>query len=537
MLTAPFTLALAFTVLDWVVVGLYLGVLLVSGLVLARFEPKGADDYFLGGRRMPVWAVAFSIIASTLSVATFLGAPEVSFRGDLTYLSTNIGGLLAVAVVAAFFIPAFYRHNCTTIYELLEQRFGAPARYAASAAFMLGRVFASGARIYIAAIPLAMLFFGDAHSQHWPALASAILALSAVAVAYTLIGGIASVIWTDVIQVIVLLGSVVAAIVLLLDRIPADPSQIIESLRTAGPPNAASAAGSSKLTVIDPGLPFNPSSTFTLLTAVFGFSLLNMAAYGADHDMVQRMLTCRSAIRGSASIVAAIFMGIPIVALFLIIGLLLHVFYQQPSLMGNVTPIVPAGSGERAFTTFILHELPSGLRGVMIAGLFAVGLGSLNSAINAMAATAVKDFYVHLRPGRTERHYLAAGRWATVGWGVVLALFAIFCIAWKRSSPDTGLIDFALGVMNFAYSGLLAVFLAALFTRRGTARSAIAALVVGFFVVLLLQPAVWTRWAAFIPLRSGTLADISLAYPWHMLIATSLAFVTVVAPRNRESGR
>src|SRR5207248_1723022 len=117
-----------------------------------------------------------------------------------------------------------------------------------------------------------------------------------------------------------------------------------------------------------------------------------------------------------------------------------------------------------AFLHFIFHELPAGLSGVMVAGLFAVGLGSLNSAINAMAATFVKDFYTRLAPGRSERHYLRASRAAVAGWGMVLAGFAIFCIFWKRARPDTTLIDFALSVMTFAYAGLVAVFISALLT-------------------------------------------------------------------------
>jgi Na+/proline symporter len=158
-----------------------------------------------------------------------------------------------------------------------------------------------------------------------------------------------------------------------------------------------------------------------------------------------------------------------------------------------------------------------------------------------MAATFVKDFYVRWVPGRSERHYLVIGRWAVVGWGVVLAGFAVLCIFWKRANPDTKLIDFALGIMTFAYSGLLAVFLSALLTRRGSSRSAVAALVTGFFVVAFFQSAVWLILAGvfpglFPPPPEGSsvhtaagLAEfmpwLRLAFPWHMVIATGLAFL------------
>ncbi|MFN0012900.1 MAG: sodium:solute symporter [Phycisphaerales bacterium] len=523
--------------LDWAVVAVYLLVLLVSGIWMARREPEGAREYFVASRRMPAWAVGFSIIASSLSVATFIGAPQQSYAGDLSYLSTNIGGVLAIIVVAIFFIPAFYKANVTTVYELLEQRLGRGAKHAASAAFMVGRVFASGARVYIAAIPLAMILFGTDKADDPASLAIAIVVLSFVAVVYTLIGGIASVIWTDVVQVIVLLGAVLAAIGIITSRIPVPLADVWTTLQTSGPD------GTSKLTVFKSGfLPaaaggggggIDWSASYTVLTALVGFSLLNLASYGTDHDMVQRMLTCKTAVKGGRSAFIAICMGIPIVAVFLAIGLLLHIFYQRPDLMGAASPTTPPVSSDRVFLAFILQELPAGLSGVMVAGIFAVGLGSLNSAINAMAATLVRDFYTNIVPGRTDRHYLSAGRWATVGWGFVLAGFAVACIFWKRSAPDTKLIDFALGVMNFAYSGLLAVFLCAIFTRRGNSASAVASLLTGFVTVLLLQPAVWKWWTAMLPIANAAdIAAFNLAFPWHMLIATSLAFAVCCMGRR-----
>ena len=522
--------------LDWIVIVIYMLLLLASGIWMARKEPEGAREYFVASRRMPAWAVGFSIIASSLSVATFIGAPQQSYAGDLTYLSTNIGGIVAIGIVALFFIPAFYKANVTTVYELLEQRMGRGAKHAASAAFMVGRVFASGARVYIAAIPLAMILFGADRADDPFSLSIAIIVLSAVAVVYTLIGGIASVIWTDVVQVIVLLGAVFAGIGIIISRIPVPLSEVWHALGNTLPPGGAAGSGS-KLTIFKSGLA--PSggvdwpANYTILTAICGFSLLNLASYGTDHDMVQRMLTCKTAVKGGRSAFIAICMGVPIVATFLAIGLLLHVFYQRPDLMGSAAPATPPVSSERVFLAFILQELPAGLSGVMVAGIFAVGLGSLNSAINAMAATLVRDFYTHLAPNRTDRHYLAAGRWATALWGLVLAGFAIVCIFWKKSNPDTKLIDFALGVMNFAYSGLLAVFLCAIFTRRGSSRSAIAALLTGFVVVLLLQPAVWKQWTPYLPLsRAADIAAFNLAFPWHMLIASGLAFAVCCLGRR-----
>ena len=508
--------------LDWAVLGVYLIVLAISGFAFARKEQRDTSDYFLGGRRMPVWAVALSIIASSLSVATFIGVPQIAYETNLTYLLTNVGGLIAIAIVAVWFIPAFYRANVTSIYELLGQRMGDGAKSAASATFMIGRVFASGARIYIAALPLSMLLFGDSGADQpaWQ-IAVACVALVVISVSYTLTGGISSVIWTEVVQTIVLLVAVGGAIWLLLHKIPLSGEQIVETLQSP-----ASGKGS-KLLLVDTST--SPAVHFTLWTSLIAFPLMGLASYGTDHDLAQRMLTCKTAIKGGQSAVLAILLGVPIVALFMLIGLLLSIFYGEPGRMGAAVPTYPLPRSEKVFLTFILREMPAGMSGLMMAGLLSVGISSLNSALNAMSATAIKDFYMVRRPGMPRRHYVTAGRFGVIGWGIVLAGFAVFCVYWQRSNSQT-LIDLALGVMTFAYAGLLAVFLTALFTKRGNSASAIAAIVIGFLVLASLQPIAWNRYAWLLGLRG-----VKLAWPWHLVIGTAIAFaVCVLGKRPAE---
>ncbi len=279
------------------------------------------------------------------------------------------------------------------------------------------------------------------------------------------------------------------------------------------------------------GLGFDPSATYTLLTALTGMLLLNIGAYGTDHDLAQRMLTCRSAAKGSSSVVLAILIGLPVTFLFLAIGLLLYIFYSRPELMGVAAPAYGIEDTRQVFLSFILHEMPPGMAGLMMAGLFAAGLSSLNSALNAMSSSLVNDWYRSLVPGHDERHYLRAGRCAVVGWGVVLGGFAITCIYWQQLAGGS-LIDFALGVMAFAYSGLVAVFLTLLFTRRGNGTSAVLALATGFLAVLLLQPwamAIWTRWALWLPYGWGA---VRIAFPWQIVIATSIAMAVCCAGRH-----
>jgi SSS family transporter len=520
----PTLAATSFGLADWIVLAAYLALLVGTGVWFSRREQKTTSDYFLAGRKMPMWAVAVSIIATSLSAATFVGAPEQSYKGDLTYLSTNIGGLIAVVIVAWFFIPAFYKNNCTTVYELLEKRFGTGSKHATSAAFMVGRLFASGARIYIAAIPLSMILFGAdiEKSQHYDlCMILSIVALMVVGTVYALFGGISGVIWTDVIQTVVLVVAVVAAIAVLWMKIGLPADDLVSILRNSQTPE-----GGSKLALIRSGVsPFDPSAQFTLLTACVGFALLNLAAYGTDHDMVQRMLTCKNAIQGGRSVLLSIGIGAPLVLMFLIVGALLFVYYQRAAagftIEGTDTVMVAAPESKRVFVRFIITDMPPGLRALMLAGLFAAGVGSLTSAINAMAATLIKDFYTKLAPNRGERHYLAASKLAVVGWGLALGVFAVLCLYWQKASPQTTLIGLALGVMTFAYAGLLAVFLTALFTKRGNTTSVIAALLTGFIVIALMQDWCWPHWTRYI---SADLANIKLAFPWHMTIGTAIAF-------------
>lgn len=540
----------SFSSLDWIVLGLYFALLVGSGVWLSR-KQKGTEDYFLAGRKMPAWAVAISVLASTLSAATFLGAPQQAFGGNLAYISATLGGIVATAVVALVFIPAYYRANVTTVYELLEHRFGPAAKVAGSWAFMVGRVFASGARIYIAAHALAFAMFGGFDVGP---LLIAVALLSVAGILYTIAGGIETVIWTDVVQTAVFLVAVAAAIVALLVAIPADVGQIASTLANPGPGEA------SKLVFID--FTTDLTKPFTLWTALIGIMLLNLAALGTDHDLVQRMLTCRNAWQGSKSVVMSTIIGIPVVLMFMIVGLLLWVFYTRPELMGAAAPVgeralVGDDASKRVFLHFITNELPPGMSGLMIAGLFAVGLGSLDSALNAMSATFVNDTYRPRLPGRSEAHYLKVGRIGVVVSGILLGVFAAVCVFWQRQGGQS-FIDLALSVMTYAYSGLLGVFLCGLFTRRGSAASAVAAMVTGFLVTLALEPTL-LAWLDNPPSDPGQTTDVALdptllhprnehndrlpdwvewaetlAWPWRMTIATLVSFLVAVAWKGRR---
>lgn len=500
------TLALA--TLDFAAIALYVGLLVASGILLSR-KQADTEDYFLADRKMPAWAVAISVLATATSAATFIGGPQQAYAENLTYLSATIGSVLAACLVAFVLLPAFYRLAVTTVYELLADRFGEPARVAGTLMFMLGRLMASGVRIFIAAHALAFVVTGALEPG---AIAWSVVALVIVGVLYTVWGGIATVIWTDVIQTVVFIGAVAIAFLVLLFAVNDQTGSLTNTLQQLG--ELEDPEGNPKSTLLS--LSTDISQDFTLWTAIIGFTLFNAAAYGTDQDLAQRLLTCKTPGRAAKSMIAASLLGLPVTALFMVIGLLLHLY--APTSPDNFE----AGEGVKPFLYFITEGVPAGVGGLLVAGVFAAGLSSLDSALNALSSTFVTDIYRKLAPNKSKAHELRVARIGVAGWGIALGAFALLCV-WIRSGDDSStLLAFALNIMTYPYSGLLGVFLTATLTRRGSTASALAALITGPIVVL-----------AFEHLINAPDPDegFVLAFPWRLTLGVIASFlVCIIAP-------
>ncbi len=550
----PTTLASALRPVDWAVLGVYLALLALAAGVLGRRKSRDSREYFLGTRTVPTWAVVISTLATVQSAATFVGVPGIAYAKNLTYWFFNLAPVIAAIVVARFFVPAYWRAGVATPYELLESRFGAGARRATSVSYLVVQLLGNGARAYIGALPLSLAIFGDSTSA---SVCWTIAGIMLVSTAITLFGGVRSVIWIDVLQVVVYLGAAVAALFLIWRAIPTPIGEVLSALR-----ETPLADGTGKLTVVDAGWPPSVARehwmrTETLWTTLTGYTLFNVAVLATNQDFVQRALASRSAGAGSRSIVLASLLNLVTVGLFLAIGLGLYVFYLRADLMGAAGAGGMAGSAGHAapaasevFQTFIFTQSPAGLAGLMLAGVLAAGPAGINSTLNSMGATVLNDLYRPLVRGRSERHYLRAGRGAVVASGVMLGLVAMLCVAWQRAS-ELNLVHFSLSVMVLAYAGLLGVFSAAVFTKRGTPASAVAALVVGPLVVIALDSSVYklilmtpmggwvSAWLGSGQAAAGerpSLVGIAVAYPWQMclgFVAAFLACVAVPAKANR----
>lgn len=261
-LSAPFhpTLA-AFGTVDWAVLGCYFALMIFIGFYVGR-RGQGAEDYFLGGRSMPTWALAVSIVGTSLSAATFVNVPDEAYLGDAGYLIFNLGGFIAVLVVATLFVPTLYRAGTVTIYGYLGQRFGEPAMVAVSCTFLLGRMIASGARLFIAALPLCLLMFG-AERPSQAQLVTAVCMIGLIGTFYTVAGGIRAVIWIDTIQFALVVGAALLTVGILLYRIPLPLVDIVGLLGQDG----TAPGGASKLRLVDASLDF--AKPYTLWTLAF----------------------------------------------------------------------------------------------------------------------------------------------------------------------------------------------------------------------------------------------------------------------------
>jgi len=496
----------SFATIDWVIFGAYFLLLALTSVWFSQTKIENSRDYFVGGNAVPMWAVAISVLATTQSAATFLGGPEYAYKHDLTFLGFYLSAFLGVLFVAKVLIPRFYAINAVTVYELLEQRYGTSAKKNAGIMFLIGRLFASGARLYIGALAISMILFMDIAAGH-VALAITILVLGALA--YTYFGGVKSVIYSDIIQAVTYITAALVVLFYLYHSLNTDLSTIVSTL-----------ADEEKLTLFNFTWDFSSANNFNVWGLLTGWFLLNIAAYGLDQDMTQRVLSCKDKKEGERAIVFSVLMTIPVVLIFLFIGLLLYLFYHHPefSNMGGGVQQQFAGEKITILMYYILHEMPEGLRGLVTVGAIAAALSSTNSVLGAMSSVAIEDLYKpwKLKKGDiNEYHFVKAARIGVLVFALLLAMMAMLSYYWQRYS-EVSLLSFALGVMAFAYSGLLGVYFSAIFTKRGSEKSVLFALIGGFVTVLFLQPYILGRWI-----------DYNLGFAWQIVIGTLVAFVIV----------
>ena len=537
-------------VVDAAVVLGYFALIIGIGLYMGRRE-NSLEEFALGGRQIPWWAVLASLIAAETSAGTFLGVPGEGYHErNYLYLQLALGTILARIIVSFIFITPYYRYNVYSIYEYLTRRFGTGSKNAASAVFLMTRVLASGARIYVAAIALVLTYelaTGGILDPAVPADANRlflIYLLASVGVVvltaiYTTLGGIKAVIWTDFIQASIMLGSALLAIGILYHAIPGGWSTVQAQLK------GTSSSGMFFATGLDSSKPFWPringmfGTEYTIFAGLIGSTFVTMSTHGTDQDMVQRMLTAPDVRRSRLSLICSGLADIPIGLIFVSLGILLYAFYQA-----HPDTNLPKANNE-IFCYYILHTLPVGIRGLLLAGIFATTMGSLSTALNALATSFTRDWYQpYVNPHASEDQSIRAVRKATVVFAVLLVLVsaAVSYLVIQRSAHPGGggslrIIPIVLGIFGYTYGSLLGIFFAGMLTKtRGNDRGNWAGMIVGFVVVALVSglPNDLLGMAGLPTYRQPEWIPL-VEFPWRIMFGTISTFLVAVCFRTPEA--
>ncbi|MXX67765.1 MAG: sodium/solute symporter [Gemmatimonadales bacterium] len=473
------------TSLDLAILVVYLGGITAWGAWLGK-GARGGEEYFLGRRDLPWVVVLLSVVATETSTLTFLSIPGIAYGGSLAFVQIAAGYVLGRIAVASWLLPAYREGRLRTAYELLQARFGTETRRLTSGIFMITRLLADSVRLFATAIPLTLV-------TGWPLITS-VLVIGAVTFIYTFIGGIRAVVWVDASQMALYLAGGLIALVVLGGAVPGGWPEILARAGDAG-----------KLTVIDPALDFG--RPYTLWAGLLGGAFLSMGSHGADQLIVQRLLACRDLAASRRALVGSGFAVLFQFTLFLFVGLGLWAWYDGAAFV----------RADEIFAGFIVEALPAGVRGLLIAGVFAAAMSTLSSSINALSSTAAYDFWAAARPEADERRVLRVGRIAAVLWTVLLVAAAIGFIPLSEESTA---VEVSLGIASLVYGGLLGAFALARFSRRATSRSARLGIAVGIGSVT----AIWIG------------ARAAVAWPWFVLIGTAVTVaVGLLAGARRGS--
>lgn len=493
-LPAALALAVAHTrlsAIDLALVALYLAGITLFGL---RFRKRGhvqtsrsLKDYFLADNTIPWWAISLSIVSAETSTLTVISIPGVAFAGNFGFLQIVLGYLLGRVVISAIFLPRYFAGEMLTAYQLIDRRFGGALHKVTAALFLVMRAAAEGVRVFAVSIVVAIAI-GTGN-------VASIAIISALTLLYTFEGGMAAVVWTDVVQMAIYIGGTLIAIATLGTHVDGGWGAIH---------TVAGAAG--KFHMLNFSL--NLTQSYTFWAGVLGGTFLTMASHGTDQLMVQRMLAARNLRESRLALLSSggvIFLQF---ALFLLIGAGLFVFYGQH-------PGTTFRTNDYIFPTFIVREMPVGVAGILIAAILAAAMSNLSAALNSLSSTTVVDFYMQLRPGADDRERAIISKASTVLWAMVLFGIAVYSVS---AGGKGHVVEIGLSISAVAWGCMLGVFLLGTLTRFASQTGAIIGMVFGFALNLWL-------WKGTFPVRLGPITIPTIAFTWYVLIGAAATFL------------
>ena len=467
--------------LDFGIIAVYLIGITLFGLRFRKSQ-RTLRDYFLAGRDIPWWAISLSIVAAETSTLTIISMPGLAYDTNMTFLQVAIGYVVGRCVISFLLLPHYFRGDLYTAYELIERRFGPQLRSLTSALFLVTRAAAEGVRVYAVSIVVSIaLGTGEVAS---------IAIITALTLIYTFEGGLAAVIWTDVVQTAIYVGGTIVGFAVILHYVPGGWAHIHQLASTTG-----------KLRVFD----FSPNfwKPYTFWAGLIGGTFFTVASHGTDQLIVQRLLAARNQ-RQSA--VALVLSGVTILfmfALFLLLGLMLFAYYGLSS--------AHFGKADRIYPTFIVTHMPHGVSGLLIAAILAAAMSNLSAALNSLSSSTILDLFVRLRPQTDERRRMRFSRIATVAWAIVLFSLAVLSLHKAARVVEVG-----LQIASISYGALLGVFLLGVLTRRANRLGSAFGMLCGFTIEVYLwkfTAVPWTWWVAI-----GSLTTFSVGYAMSSLL-------------------
>src|SRR5688500_18532412 len=467
--------------LDYAVIGIYLLAIVAFGSWFGRFQ-KTTRDYFLTGRSVPWWAICFTIVATETSTLTFVGVPAQAYGrpGNMTFLQLAIGYVIGRILVSVLFIPAYFRGELFTSYELLQRRFGSRVKTLSAGIFLFTRSLADGIRLFTAALVVGIVIQVPVT---W-----VVIVLGVAMILYTMRGGASAVIWTDVVQMFIYILGAGAVAIALLNRIDGGWTEVVRFGAETG-----------RFVWLDTSLDF--SLPYTIWAGLLGGVALTLSTHGTDQYLVQRLLSAKSEKAASTGLVLSGFIVFAQFILFLLIGVMLYTHYQQVPLPQALT------RPDQILPIFVVSGLQNGLAGFIVA---AIAAAALSPSLNALAATTVSDFYLpYVNPTADQATQMRVSKQATVAWGLVQLAVAI-AAQWMNQS----VLDAGLAVLSFAAGSILGAFLLGTLAPSIRERDAFAGMIAG----LIVMTAVW--W--------GT----TIAFTWYLSIGAITTCVVAVVSRG-----
>ena len=526
-----------FTLTDWAVVAGYLILTTIVGHQM-RGKQASIKDFFLGGRSLPWPAVSGSIIATEISGVTFIGVPGavMALQGDFTYLQWAIGSIIARIIVGIFFVKVFYEKDIYSPYDYMGNRLGTGVKRLATVMFTVGSILAQSVRVLVAALPLKFV-------TPFP-FEVCIVIIGLIAIGWTLMGGMRTVIWTDVMQFGLFVIGGLTALIWMVISFPGGWDTLIS---TASSVELFDGTMKDMLQVWDFRL--DPDLEFTFWVALFAVPFLNLNAFGVDQLNAQRMFCCQNPSHARKAIIWSS-LGQLVTVLMLFVGAALFTFYQ---LNPPTDPMImdafkweggQPGAGDNVFPVWIITELPVAVRGLILAGIFAAAISSLDSILAALSQTTLSLFKKTDQDFSDEEHkeMVTLSRLLVLGWGILLTGFTFVLLAVKDKT-DINILPLAFGMTSYTVGPLLGMFLVALLGKgRGSVPGLILGAVISFVLVIFVRTDIWVlfmtndlaQWLASLPTYElvGDLAGdaalsvkSTIASAWMWPVTTIITFL------------